>query len=80
MFHLCEYSIHCKFTDKEIKKRDEKSDSRTAEKGTKKLVSSDCAKILEKKVAIKIRETCKKTMFTPSNPIKATNSIVTAKQ
>jgi hypothetical protein len=40
-------------------------------------VSSDCAKKLEKKVAIKIRETCEKTMFTPSNPIKATNPIVT---
>jgi hypothetical protein len=25
-----------------------------------------------------IRETCEKTMFTPSNPIKATNPIVTA--
>ncbi len=40
-------------------KRDEKSDSRAAEKGTKKLVSSDFAKILE--VATKIRETCEKT-------------------
>ncbi len=33
---------------KGIKKRDEKLDSRAAEKGTKKLVSSNCAKILEK--------------------------------
>jgi hypothetical protein len=36
----------------------------------KKLVSSNFAKIL--KVATKIRETCKKTLFTPSSPIKAT--------
>jgi hypothetical protein len=36
----------------------------------KKLVSSDFAKIL--KVATKIRETCKKTLFTPSSPVKAT--------
>ncbi len=56
------------------KKQDEKLDSRTAEKGAKKLVSSDFAKILE--VATKIRETCEKTLFTPPSPIKATNSIV----
>ena len=37
----------------------------------KKLVSSDFAKIL--KVATKIRETCEKTLFTPSSPVKATN-------
>jgi hypothetical protein len=36
----------------------------------KKLVSSDFAKILE--VAIKLRETCEKTLFTPSSPVKAT--------
>jgi hypothetical protein len=36
----------------------------------KKLVSSDFTKIL--KVATKIRETFKKTLFTPSSPIKAT--------
>jgi hypothetical protein len=36
----------------------------------KKLVSSDFAKILE--VATKIRETCEKTLFTPSSPLKAT--------
>ncbi len=41
---------------------------------TKKLVSSDFAKIL--KVATKIRETCAKTLFTPPSPTKATNSIV----
>ncbi len=35
-----------------------------------KLVSSDFAKILE--VATKIRETCEKTLFTPSSPVKAT--------
>jgi hypothetical protein len=56
----------------------QKLDSHAAEKGTKKLVSSNCAKILENKVVIKIRESCEKTMFTPSNPIKATNPIVTA--
>jgi hypothetical protein len=56
------------------KKRDEKSDSRAAEKGAKKLVSSNFAKILE--VVTKIRETCEKTLFTPPSPIKATNSIV----
>jgi hypothetical protein len=33
---------------KGTKKRDEKSDSRAAEKGPKKLVSSNCSKILEK--------------------------------
>jgi hypothetical protein len=44
----------------------------------KNLVSSDCAKKVEKKVAIKMRKTCEKTMFTPSNPLKATNPIVTA--
>ena len=36
----------------------------------KKLVSSDLAKIL--KVATKIRETCEKTLFTPSSPVNAT--------
>jgi hypothetical protein len=51
-------------------------ESCATKKGAKKLVSSDVAKILEKEVAIKIRETCEKTMFTPSNPIKATNPIV----
>ncbi len=56
------------------KKRDKKSDSRAAETGAKKLVSSDFAKILE--VVTKIRETCEKTLFTPPSPIKATNSIV----
>ena len=51
-----------------------KLDSRAAEKGVKKLVSSDCAKILE--VATKIRETCEKKLFTPPSPIKATNFII----
>ncbi len=36
----------------------------------KKLVSSDFAKILNE--ATKIRETCEKTLFTPSSPVKAT--------
>jgi hypothetical protein len=36
----------------------------------KKLVSSHFAKMLE--VATKIRETCEKTLFTPSSPEKAT--------
>ncbi len=36
----------------------------------KKLVSSNLAKMLE--VATKIRETCEKTLFTPSSPVKAT--------
>ncbi len=35
----------------------------------KKLVSSNFAKIL--KVATKIRETCEKTLFTPSSQVKA---------
>ncbi len=35
----------------------------------KKLVSNDFAKIL--KVATKIRETCEKTLFTLSSPVKA---------
>ncbi len=60
------------------KKQDEKLDSHAAKKGAKKLVSSASVKILEKKVAVKIRETCEKTMFTPSNPIKATNPIISA--
>jgi hypothetical protein len=56
------------------KKWDKKSDSRAAEKGAKKLVSSDFVKILE--VATKIRETCEKALFIPPSPIKATNFIV----
>ncbi len=36
----------------------------------KKVVSSNLAKTL--KVGTKIRETCKKTLFTPSSPVKAT--------
>ena len=36
----------------------------------KKLVSSKLVKMLE--VATKIRETCEKTLFTPSSPVKAT--------
>jgi hypothetical protein len=63
---------------KGMRKLDKKLDSHAAKKGAKKLVSSDCAKILEKKVAIKIRENCEETMFTPSNLIKATNPIITA--
>jgi hypothetical protein len=41
------------------KKGDKKLDSCAAEKGAKKLVGSNFAKILE--VATKIRETCEKT-------------------
>jgi hypothetical protein len=63
-------SLECQWYEK----WDKKSDSRAAEKGAKKLVSGDFAKILE--VATKIRETCEKALFTPSTPIKATNSIV----
>ncbi len=62
-------SLECQWYEK----RDKKSDSHAAEKGTKKLVSSNF-EILE--VATKIRETCEKTLFTPPSPIKATNSIV----
>jgi hypothetical protein len=58
---------------KGMRKWDEKLDSLAAKKGAKKQVSSDCPKCQKKKVAIKIRETCEKTMFAPSNPIKATN-------
>ncbi len=68
--HVQRTSLECQW----YKKWDEKSDSRAAEKGAKKLVSSNFAKILE--VATKIRETCEKTLFTPPSPIKATNSIV----
>jgi hypothetical protein len=71
--------VHVQRTSSECQsyqKRDEKLDSRAAEKGAKKLVSSDFAKILNMKVATKIGETCEKTLFTPSSPIKATNSIV----
>ncbi len=69
--------VHVQRTSSECqgyKKWDKKLDSRAAEKGAKKLVSSDFAKILE--VATKIRETCEKTLFTPPSPIKATNSNV----
>jgi hypothetical protein len=68
--HVQRTSLECQG----YKKWDEKSDSHAAEKGVKKLVSSDFAKILE--VATKIRETYEKTLFTPPTPIKATNSIV----
>jgi hypothetical protein len=57
-----------------MRKWDEKLDSRAAKKGAKKLVSIDHTK----KLVIKIQETCKKTMFTPSNPIKATNPSIIA--
>jgi hypothetical protein len=60
------------FEVQKVLRQDKNLDSHAAEKGAKKLVSSDCTKILVKEVAIKIRETCKKTMFTPSNPLKAT--------
>ncbi len=63
---------------RKVYERDKKLDSWATKQGAKKLVSSDVTKILEKKVAIKIRETCEKTMFTPSNPIIATNPIITA--
>ncbi len=59
-------------------KWDEKLESRADKKGAKKLVSNDVTKILENESSNKGRETCEKTMFTPSNPIKATNPIVTA--
>jgi hypothetical protein len=82
MRHVCQkYGGACTTWYSEYqryKKWDEKLDSRAAEKGTKKLASSIRVKILKKNVAIKIRETCEKTMLTPSNPIKATNLIVTA--
>jgi hypothetical protein len=68
--HVQRTSLECQW----YKKRDKKLDSRAAEKGAKKLVSSNFAKILE--VATKIRETCEKTLFTPPSPIKATNSII----
>jgi hypothetical protein len=63
-------SLECQWHEKQ----DKKLDSRAAEKGAKKLVSSNFAKILE--AATKIRETCEKTLCTPPSPIKATNSIV----
>jgi hypothetical protein len=68
--HVRRTSLECQG----YKKQDKKSDSRAAKKGAKKIVSSDFAKILE--IATKIRETCEKTLFTPSSPVKATNSIV----
>ncbi len=61
-------------------KRDEKLESRAAKKGARKLVSSNVTKILENESSNKDRETCEKTMFTPSNSIKATNPIITAQQ
>jgi hypothetical protein len=68
--HVQRTSLECQWYEK----WDEKLDSRAAEKGAKKLVRNDFAKILE--VATKIEETCEKTLFTPPSPIKATNSIV----
>jgi hypothetical protein len=70
--HVQRTSSECQWYEK----WDEKLDSRAAKKGTKKLVISKFAKTLNKKVATKIRETCEKTQFTPSSPIKATKSIV----
>jgi hypothetical protein len=71
--HVRRTSSECQWYEK----RDKKLDSRAAEKGMKKLVSRDFAKILEyEKVVTKIRETCEKTLFTPPSPIKATNSII----
>ncbi len=43
---------------KGMRKRDKKLVSCASKKGTKKLVSSNCAKILKEEIAIKIRETC----------------------
>ncbi len=63
------------FGVQKVEKWEKKLESRATEKGAKKLVSSDLAKILERESSDKIRETCKKKMFTPSNPIKATNPI-----
>jgi hypothetical protein len=42
-------------------KWDKKSDFRAAKKGAKKLVSSNCTKTWNKKVATKLREICEKT-------------------
>jgi hypothetical protein len=68
--HVQRTSLECQGYEK----WDEKLDSCAAEKGVKKLVSSNFAKILE--VATKRRETCEKTLFTPPSPVKATNSII----
>ncbi len=59
-------------------KRDEELESHAAKKSAKNLVSSDVAKILENENSDKDREIYEKTMFTPSNPIKAMNPIITA--
>ncbi len=53
-------------------KQDKKLEFHATKKVAKKLVSSNVVKILEKEVAINIRETCEKSMFTPSYPNKAT--------
>jgi hypothetical protein len=68
--HVQGTSLECQW----YLKLDEKSDSRAAKKGAKKLVSSDFAKILE--AVTKIRETCEKTLYILPSPIKATNSII----
>jgi hypothetical protein len=71
------WGVHVQCTSSECQgyeKWDKKLDSHAAEKGAKKLVSINFAKILEE--ATKIRETCEKTLITPPSPIKATNSIV----
>ncbi len=47
-------------------------ESHATKKGAKKLVSSNFEKILDKESSNKIRESSEKTMFTPSNPNKAT--------
>ncbi len=68
--HVRRTSLECQGYEKQ----DEKSDSRAAKIGAKKLVSNDFAKILQG--AAKIRETCENTLFTPPSPRKASNCIV----
>jgi hypothetical protein len=63
---------------KGMRKWDKKLGFRAAKKGAKKLVSSNCVKIQEKESSNKDEKNLWKTIFTPSNPMKATNPIVTA--
>ncbi len=55
--HVRRTNLECQ----RYKKRDEKLDSHAAKKSMKKLVSSNFAKTLNRKVATKIRETPEKT-------------------
>jgi hypothetical protein len=59
--HVQRTTLECQ----RYEKRDKKLNSHAAKKGEKKLVISNFAKTLNKKVATKIRETCEKHSLLP---------------